>query len=60
MLVEEGWGRAGVRLWGTGRHPRSGNTGVTVGGGRESSGSEPFLCIPELPVDIQSGRRNGT
>lgn len=41
-----------------GRHPRSSNTGVTVGGGRESSGSEPFLHIPELPVDIQSRRKN--
>lgn len=47
-----------------GRHPRSGNTGVTVGGGKESSGSEPFLYILELPVDIQSRkkkkRRKGT
>lgn len=56
MLVEQGWGRAGVRLWGTG----AGNTDVTVGGGRESSGSEHFLYIPELPVDIQSRRRNWT
>lgn len=40
-----------------GRHPRSGNTGVTVGGGRESSGSEPFLYILELPVDVHSSRR---
>lgn len=58
MLVEEGLGESGTEALGDrGRHPRSGNTGVAVGGGRESSGSEPFLYILELPVDIQSRRR---
>ena len=35
-----------------GRRPHSGNTGVTVGGGWESSSPESFLYIPDLPVDI--------
>lgn len=59
MLVEKkGWGRAVPRPRGTGgRHPCYSNTGVTVGGGRESRGSKPFHYIFELPVDIQSRRR---
>lgn len=40
-----------------GRHPCFSNTVVTVGGGRELSGSEPCLYILELPVDIHSCRR---
>lgn len=39
-----------------GRHPWLCNTGETVGGGRESSGSKPFFT-PRLPVYIQSRRR---
>lgn len=58
MPVCGGVGESGTEALGDrGRHPCYGNTGVTVGGGRESSGSEPFLYILELPVDIQSRRR---
>lgn len=51
-------GESGTEALGDrGRHPCSGNTGVTVGGDRESRGSEPFLYILELPVDTHSSRR---
>lgn len=58
MLVEKGWGEKETKPLGDrGRHPCFSNTVVTVGGGRELSGSEPCLYILELPVDIHSSRR---
>lgn len=41
-----GWGSRREALGDRGRHPRSGNSEVTVGGGSKSSGSEPFLLHP--------------
>ena len=51
-------GESGTKPLGDrGRHPWLSNTGVTVGGGRESSDSEPLLYTLELPVYIQSRMR---
>ena len=58
MLVEQGWRESRSKPLGDkSRHPWLSNTGVTVGGGGDLSGFEPFLYTLELPVYIQSSRR---